>query len=99
MLIKTSHLTNENLTPNRILHAIIDDNKKDYVYIVLGCSGATGKTWLYTGLKKYGFNAIEISENVFNLVTYNDNKNHVVIDDINKQVIIVLNEHFKEVLK
>jgi predicted ATPase len=84
------------LRPDRILQNIIADNKKDYVYIVMGRSGATGKTSICNDLKRCGFMAFEISENIFDLVTYNDFENHVVIDDLNKQVIIVLNRKFGE---
>jgi hypothetical protein len=79
------------MIPSRILHDIITDNKKDYVYIILGRTGTTGKTWLCDNLKNNGFTAFEISEHIFEWVDYTDYNNHVVIDEINKQVTIVLN--------
>jgi hypothetical protein len=81
-----------NLRPGEILRNIINNNKKDYTCIILGRSGATGKTSICNGLKQNGFTAFEISENIYNLVDYNDYKNHVVIDDLHKQIIIVLNK-------
>lgn len=82
----------DRLKPNRILRSIIEDNDKEYTYIVLGRPGRTGKTWLYRGLIQAGFTAFEISEDVCNLVDYRDNKNHFIVDKIYKKVIIVLNE-------
>jgi hypothetical protein len=88
-------LYGETLKPNRMLRSIVEDNEKEYTYIILGRSGATGKTWIYTGLIKYGFTAFEISENVGNLLDYRDNKNHFIVDDLHKQVIIVLNQEWR----
>lgn len=79
------------LTPSMILRDLINYNKKDYTYIVLGRSGVTGKTSIYNDLIRNGFMAFEISENISDLVTYNDLENHVIIDNIKKQVVIVLN--------
>lgn len=85
----------KDLSPNRILRNIIENNKKDYTYIILGCPGATGKTWICNGLKQYGFTAFEISEHIYNLVFYKDTKNHLIIDGIHKQVTIILNRPLK----
>jgi hypothetical protein len=87
----SQHQIGQELTASRILHNIIDNDEKDYIYIILGRSGATGKTSICNDLKRNGFTAFEISENIYNLVNYNDYKNHVVVDKLHKQVIIVLN--------
>ena len=84
-------------TPSRILRHIINDrfgNAKEYTYIILGNTGPTGKTWICNGLRLHGFTAFEITEGIFNLVDYRDNKNHYIVDDVNKQVLIVLNHLF-----
>lgn len=85
-------------TPSRILHSIVNDplgEAKDYTYIILGDGPRTGKTWLYNALLQKGFNAFEISEDIAGLVTYQDKKNHVKIDDICKRVTIVLNKRYE----
>lgn len=82
------------LTPSQIFHRlerILMGCEKDYTYIILGHPGPTGKTHLCDALKSRGYNAIEISEQVGNLVSYKDSKNHYEIDRINKTVTIVLN--------
>lgn len=86
------------LTPSKILRYFIENTffqtqhkKSPYTFIVLGRGGPTGKTWLYTGLKKYGFTAFELSESIYPFVDYNDNENHVIKDDANKSIIIILN--------
>lgn len=91
----------KNLTPSRILDFVIksqDDpafNSKGYTYVILGKSGPTGKTWLCHKLKTYGFNAIEISEDVLPLIEYNDDKNHIALNGVYKTVVIVLNKKYK----
>ena len=84
-----------NQSANRIfLHIIRDQvwDAKDYTYIILGRPGKTGKTWLCNELRVHGFNAFEISEDIWELVRYNDEENHVIVDDFKKQVVIVLNQ-------
>lgn len=65
---------------------------REWVYIITGRSGPTGKTHLYNMLKKNGYNAYEISEDMIDLVDYQDNRNHYKIDYAKKQVMIVLNK-------
>lgn len=92
------HAPNEHYdwTPQEILHSIIDTNRifreDEYTYIIMGQHGPTGKTWLCNALKAEGFNAIEITELIYDLVDYCDNKNHFRRDIINKRVVIVLNK-------
>ena len=83
-----------NQSANRIFIHIIRDqqgNVKDYTYIILGRPGKTGKTWLCNELRVHGFNAFEISEDIYDLVRYNDEENHYIVNDIDKQVTIILN--------
>lgn len=69
---------------------------KSWVYIITGRPGLTGKTFLYEQLKKNGYNAIEISEDIVDLVDYRDSKNHYIVNWEKKQLLIVLNElHYK----
>ena len=90
------------LTPSKILRYFIENpffkiehEKHPYTFIVLGRGGPTGKTWLSTGLKEYGFTAFEITESIMTLVEYCDNKNHVIQNDVNNTITIVLNESWK----
>lgn len=94
-----SHLTNINVYD--ILRIFREEetrlhDAKSYTYIIMGKPGATGKTRLCQLLKERGLNAIEISENIVNLVEYNDNKNHVIVDTLNMQVVIILNKPLVE---
>lgn len=90
------------LTPNRIIHHIIDSendplgSSKDYAYIIMGDNGPTGKTWLCNGLKLHGFNAVEPSEDMNHLISYNDHKNHFIVNELDKIVVIVLNHKLHE---
>ena len=85
------------ITPYGLLHMFTsDDMYKQHFYVILGRSGPTGKTWLATKLKEFGYNAIELSEGIGELVQYNDDRNHIRFDPIDKTVIIVLNELVRE---
>lgn len=75
----------------RITSDYYKDIAKEYTYIILGEAGPTGKTWLTSELKKQGFKAFEITENIYDLVFYYDSRNHYIIDHDNKQIVIVLN--------
>ena len=85
-----------NLPPNKFLRTVTGDRYRDvayeYTYIIMGEPGPTGKTWLCDGLKMFGFKAFEITEDVMDLVSYNDGKNHYIINDANKQITIILNK-------
>lgn len=63
----------------------------DYTIIVMGKHGPTGKTSLCDRLNHSQFNAIEISQLIFENVSYKDNDNHVEIDDCEKTIVIILN--------
>lgn len=83
------------VSANRIVIDIMRDtlgDAREYTYIILGRPGSTGKTWLCSELRYHGFNAFEISEDIWELVRYNDEENHVIVDDFKKQVVIVLNQ-------
>ena len=88
-------ITLDNMHPSRILHHIHEhaQDSQDYLVLIMGTHGPTGKTWLCDGLKHYGFNAVEITEDICDYVLYlNDYKNHYYINPSKKLVIIVLNE-------
>jgi nicotinamide riboside kinase len=79
---------------NRILLFVMRDMRdiaKDYTYIILGRSGKTGKTWLCNELRAHGLNAFEISEDICDFVQYKDGENHLLVNDYDKQVTIILN--------
>lgn len=90
------------LSPSRILRYFIENfffrfehEKHPYTFIILGRGGPTGKTWSCTGLKAHGFTAFEITESIAGLVDYRDGKNHVIKNDVDKTIVIVLNEPLK----
>lgn len=90
------------LTPSRILRYFIEDpsfqvehEKSPYTFIILGRGGPTGKTWLWDGLKKYGFRAFELSESTTRLVDYSDRENHVIKNGLDKSIVIILNQLLK----
>ena len=87
-----------NLTPAKILEGIskLLLNSNEYTYIVLGRVGPTGKTWLCDRLRKLGYSAFEISEDICWLVSYIDDENYVRIDEYRKVCVIVLNTPIKE---
>lgn len=91
-----------NLTPPRILRYFIESpfygmehKTHPYTFIVLERGGPTGKTWITTGLKNYGYPAFEITESVYNFIDYCDGKNHVIKNDVDRTIVIVLNESWK----
>lgn len=67
------------------------DVDKSWTYIIAGRPGPTGKSYLCDLLKRKGYNAIEISEDIVTLVEYKDDKNHILINDAKKYVIIIRN--------
>ena len=87
-----------NLTPAKILEEIskLLLNSNEYTYIVLGRTGPTGKTWLCKRLHKLGYSAFEISEDIWGIVSYIDDENHVRIDYNRKVCTIILNAPIKE---
>lgn len=87
-----------NLTPAKILEGIskLLLNSNEYTYIVLGRVGPTGKTWLCDQLRKLGYSAFEISEDIWGLVSYIDDENYVRIDYNRKVCTIILNAPIKE---
>ena len=87
------------LTPSRILAYFtdkgsffqLDHEKRPYTFFVMGERGPTGKTWLCNKLNEHGFNAFELTESIFDLIDYLDEENHVIMNDIDRHIIIVLN--------
>lgn len=66
----------------------------EYVCIVAGRGGPTGKSWITSRLNTKGYTAVEVTEPllVSGAVSFNDNQNHLVIDDFRKSVVIILNK-------
>jgi hypothetical protein len=92
----------EKLTPSRILRYFVDDGmfrdsheQKPWTFIIFGRRGPTGKSWLCNGLKLYGFNAYEITESIYPVVTFTDERNHVIENEMNRTIVIILNESLK----
>lgn len=83
-----------NLSPESILIDILSGKLGEpgtNTYIILGKSGPTGKTWLWNELRKYGFKAFEITEDILRYgVKFEDNKNHCIVGL--EHVTIILNE-------
>lgn len=88
------------LTPSRILAYFTDEDsffqvahkKRPYTFIVIGERGPTGKTWLCNKLREHGFNAFELTESTFDLISYQDEDNHVIGDEFGRTIVIVLNQ-------
>lgn len=88
--------------PEEILHFFVYNwdnttagNRLDDTIIILGRPGPTGKTWLCNKLKEYGFNAIEISEDIYKSVIYTDDDNHMYMNAETRCVTIILNRPFE----
>lgn len=64
--------------------------REDYLFLVLGKPGPTGKTYLTQRLKEHGYQVAELSEELAPFLNA-DKFNHVIIDDLEKQVVIILN--------
>lgn len=81
------------MSPSRILDIFTNAKGmyQDYTFIIMGRSGPTGKTWLCNQLRNHGFNAFDISENVYDKVTYRDDDNFYIPDHLYKQIVIILN--------
>jgi hypothetical protein len=81
-------------TPYDILRHFTETNNKDftsdYLYLILGKPGPTGKTWLTQKLKEHGCQVSELSEELMPFLNA-DKFNHVIVDDLEKQVVIILN--------
>ena len=83
------------LTPQNIYKRLLMEDtpeRKDYLYVIMGQVGPTGKTWLRDKLRESGRLTVEVMESIYNFVEFKDNKNHYTVDDLNEQVIIILNE-------
>lgn len=74
---------------------------KDYTIVITGKPGPTGKTSLCKTFNNAGFKAIELTEmlDMNNLVDFKDDKNHVLVDDGQKVILIVLNKFKIRVVK
>lgn len=89
-------LLHEFSTCDDVLRFAASRGDKSWRYIILGRGGPTGKTHLCNKLCENGYNAIEITEDVYDLVDYNDNKNHYRIDYMKRMVVIILNKKLPE---
>lgn len=89
-----------NWSTNRIFKTIIDSPHaypKDYTYLILGQVGPTGKTWLANELIHHGYKAFELTESLYDLISYpDDTDNYCTINHVQKFVAIVLNRRIKE---
>lgn len=84
------------LSPEIILDEILrTQNIDDYICIILGRTGPTGKSWICEKLKNNGFRAVEISENIYKKVDYTDSNNHCVMDGFHKTITIILNRSLR----
>lgn len=81
-----------NPTPSQILRYIEtrpEHADKTKTYIILGRIGATGKTWLCDQLKARGYNAMEITEQIYDQVVFCSSVNEY--SEHEDLVVIVLN--------
>ena len=88
------------LTPQIILYQLVSEIPqnnpnipyREYVFVILGQPGPTGKTWLCDQLRVRDYTSYELPFETYNFVDFADKKNHYVVDHINKMVTIILNE-------
>lgn len=86
------HITNK--TPEEIYECIChDDPEKAFTYVIFGRTGPTGKTWLRNRLCNNGYTAGEFTEMLLECgaIFIYDDQNHYMLDELTKQVIIILN--------
>lgn len=80
-------------SPSEILKLITSNQDAiRYDYIIMGRSGPTGKTWLYSKLKEFGYNVTEISEYIIGDVMWCHDDNRIKYDLLDRKVIIILNK-------
>lgn len=81
-------------SPSDVLRFAIHQRNlgESWRYVILGRSGPTGKTTLLGALLDEGCIVMEISEDINDLVTYNDDENHYIVDYLYRRMIIVLNK-------
>ena len=87
----------EHLTPEGIYCYIISHSsfmRDGYTCIISGKNGPTGKSWLTSQLNELGYDAIEITEplGVSGSVSYNDDTNHLIVDEFHRSIVIILNK-------
>lgn len=63
----------------------------DFLFVIAGKTGPTGKSHVASCLRRHGYRAVEITENLLGLVTYKDDENHFILG-LNHVFIIVLNK-------
>ena len=97
-ILRLANMSEDEITTSRIFHIITENPYvfDSYVFVILGRSGPTGKTWLYHKLCDLDYNVTEISQDIYNLVSYNDDSNHISVSKFNKTIIIILNKPIKE---
>lgn len=61
-------------------------------FIICGKPGPTGKTWLRNQLRALGWNAVELPMDATPFITYNDDENHIIQDNFENIVVVILNE-------
>lgn len=80
------------MSPLDILRFAGSRGDKSWTYIITGKTGPTGKTYIRDLLRRNGYNAVEISEDIFSLIEYKDDENHFLVNDGAKYAIIVRNK-------
>lgn len=61
-------------------------------FIITGKNGPTGKTHLANLLRKRGFNAIEIADDLLGYVSYIADRNHFILNQFGDAMTVILNE-------
>ena len=82
------------MTPVEIFNRIINNKLviEGYSFVILGKPGPTGKTSLYFKLLDHGFDVTEISEDIIGLIDFTDERNHIIVKERDKKIIIILNK-------
>lgn len=70
----------------------------DYVFVILGRTGPTGKTYLTNKIISNGYRAIDMSEKLlsYHILLNADEENHYDVDEKNKIITVVLNKELEK---
>jgi hypothetical protein len=67
-----------------------------WIFVIIGKGGPTGKTWLTNQLRLRGYKALELTDALLGVVSYEGNINRIYEDWTNKTMTIILNRPIKE---
>lgn len=72
-----------------------NDPNREYVYVILGRPGPTGKSTLQRELNLLGYDAYEITEQLLRVGGFEGEKNAFLVNEFEKYAVIVLNRRVR----